>query len=316
MKQYLNKKVRWLSKQSFAKTRLMLFRSWVAKQYSDYETANFISGLKQVGIVPGDSVFVMYSQDKIYLKTGKLIPVKSVLNDLIDYLGKDGTLMALCFPIERNEIAAKKKKFNVQKSATECGIFSETLRRRRGSVRSLSPIFNSISYGKNSSDFSKYHHLSPYPFGVMSPYYKLMEDGGKYLGIGVGFEAFTPCHMIEDHFKCEFKHKIYCETPDEYSVILPDGSLTSIICYNRDPITFPKDGYDPLYYFRLLNIASSEVVIDSGIKLFTFKIQDFFDAAVKIYESKKITVWDTGSLHFWVRRKIRRIGRHFLISKM
>jgi aminoglycoside N3'-acetyltransferase len=315
MKQYFNKTIRWLSKQSFAKTRLILLHSWVIKQYCDYETADFISGLKQVGILPGDSIFVMYSQDKIYLKTGKLVPVKSVLNDLIDYLGEDGTLMALCFPLERSEIAAKKKKFNVQKSATECGLFSETLRRRRGSVRSLSPIFSSISYGKKSSIFSIYHHLSPYPFGVMSPYYKLMEDGGKYLGIGVGFEAFTPCHMIEDHFKYEFKHKIYCDAPEEYSVILPDGNLTSVVSYDRDPITFPRDGYDPLYYFRLLNVSSRGVVINSGITLFTFRIQDFFNAAVKIYEEKEITVWDTGSLRFWVRRRIRRIGRH-LMSKI
>lgn len=304
--------IQWLSNQSIPKLRIKLLRPLLMKRYTDYCSEDFIASLEKVGICSGDSVFLMCSQDKIYLKTGKILPTQLLLKDLIHYLGQDGTLMTLCFPLDRENILKKNKIFNAKKTPTECGIFAEILRRKRGSIRSLNPIFSVISYGKKAQEFSNDHHQSPYPFGSMSPYYKLMTDGGKYLGIGVGFEAFTPCHMIEDYFKDKFKHKIYYDFPQEFRVICPDEIEKSIITYTRNPSTFPRGGYDPLYYFNLLNIKSHQTLTQSGIKLFTFTIKDFFDAAISIYDTRQITVWDTGSLKFLVSKKIKNLVRPLL----
>jgi aminoglycoside N3'-acetyltransferase len=299
--------IQWLSKQSVAKLRVELVHSLLLRKYTEYSSEDFINSLKRVGICSGDSVFLMYSQDKIYSQTGKIIPLKSLLNDLICYLGENGTLMTLCFPIDRSEILTKKKVFNVKKTATESGILAEILRRKQGSQRSFNPIFSAISYGKKSKLFSSCHHQSPYPFDSQSPYYKIMIDGGKYLGIGVGFEAFTPCHMIEDHFKDKFRYKMYLDTPEKFTITLPDGSPKYVNSYTRssDPLTSPMGGFNPLHYFDILNIESHKTLTRSGIKLFTFKIQDFFNAAVNIYELKSVTVWDTGSLFSLMDKKIR-----------
>jgi len=285
----------WLSKKSIAKLRLSLLRPFLIRQYSDYCSEDFVMSLEKIGIYPGDSLFVMYSQDKIYLKTGKIIPIQALIKDLIQYLGEDGTLMALCFPIDRNKISQRTKLFNTKKTATESGMLSEILRRKKGSVRSLNPFFSAVSYGKKAQAFSGDHHQSPYPFGPMSPYYKIMVDGGKYLGIGVGFEGFTPCHMIEDHFKDSFKHTIYYHQPEQFTVILPNGGEKLVSTYMRNPSTFPKGGYDPIYYFNLLNIPSSQSTTQSGIKLFSL-----------------ITVWDTGSLKFLISKKIKNLLRPLL----
>lgn len=306
---YIQALARRFSKQSIAKFRLRFLRPLLAKKYTNYNSSDFLKSLERIGINPGDSLFLMYSQDQIYLKTGKLVPIKSLLKDLITYLGEESTLMTLCFPIDRDQISEKTKVFNIKKTATESGMMAEILRRKKGSVRSLNPIFSTISYGQKAQLFSGNHHQSPYPFGPLSPYYQIMGDGAKYLGIGVGFEAFTPCHMIEDHFKDEFKHKIYYEDPEEFTVKLSDGCEQLVSTYMRNPATFPKGGYDPIYYFSLLDISNSQAFTQSGIKLFTFKMQDFFDAAVNIYTAKEITVWDTGSLTFNISKSIKKLLR-------
>lgn len=308
----LSKLTQRLSKKSVAKLRMRVLRPYLIRQYTDYCSKNFVMGLEAIGIQPGDSLFLMCSQDRIYLKTGKIIPVPALINDLIQYLGEEGTLMTLCFPVNRDKILKKTKVFNVKKSATESGMLAEVLRRKKGSVRSLHPIFSAVSYGKKAHQFSSKHHQSPYPFGPMSPYYQVMADGGKYLGIGVGFEAFTPCHMIEDHFQDVFKHKIYYDQPEQFAVILPDGREQIVSTYIRNPSTFPKGGYDPIYYFKSLKISNAQTETQSGIKLFTFKIQDFFDTAVHIYKAKQITVWDTGSLTFSISKKVKQFLRPFL----
>jgi aminoglycoside N3'-acetyltransferase len=294
--------------------KLKVLRPILESVYSDYKTEDFIASLHGIDIHPGDSVFLMYSQDKIYAKTGKAPPISSVIRDLVDHLGEDGTLMALCFSHNREKITLKEEVFHCTKTPTECGILSEILRRRKGSIRSLHPILSTISYGKKAAEFSDTHHLSPYPFGPTSPYYKLMRDGGKYLGIGVGFEAFTPCHMVEDFFEKEFKHEIYFQEPQDFLMITPDGSTQTASLYVRNPDTFPRDGYDPLYYFKLLNISSNQTFTKSGMRLFSFRMQDFFDAAIEIYREKYVTVWDTGSVWFNIRRKGKRLLRKLLVE--
>lgn len=309
---YIQTLAQSISKQSIAKFRLRLLRPFLAQKYINYDSEDFFKSLKRIGITPGDSLFLMCSQDQIYWKTGQLVPIQSLLKDLISYLGEESTVMALCFPIDRDQISAKTKVFNLKTSATESGMLAEILRRKKGSVRSLNPIFSTVSYGRKAHFFSDSHHQSPYPFGPLSPYYRIMNDGGKYLGIGVGFEAFTPCHMIEDHFQDEFKHAIYYKEPEEFTVKLSGGHEQLVSTYMRNPATFPKGGYDPIYYFKLLNIPSSQIFTQSGIKLFTFNIQDFFDAAVSLYEVKSITVWDTGSLIFNISKKIKHLLRKAL----
>ncbi|UJB67913.1 hypothetical protein HRE53_14800 [Acaryochloris sp. 'Moss Beach'] len=46
-------------------------------------------------------------------------------------------------------------------------------------MRSLNPIFSTISYGQKAQLFSGNHHQSPYPFGPLSPYYQIMGGWSK-----------------------------------------------------------------------------------------------------------------------------------------
>ncbi|MEA5598797.1 AAC(3) family N-acetyltransferase [Rivularia sp. UHCC 0363] len=275
-----------------------------SKQYQEYNSEAFKEGIKNLNIHPGDSVFIMLSLDKNYLKTGKKIPVNTILKDILDYLGSDSTIMVLGFSINRKKIISKENIFHVSKTPTECGILAEILRRKKESVRSIHPIFSAITYGKKAAEYCASHHESPYPFDEKSPYYKIMKDGGKYLGIGVGFEAFTPCHMIDDYYNKDFKHQMYFDKPERFSIINKLGEINEYNYFIRNPATHPGD-YDPHYYFQLLNIEYKNIILSSGIKLFSFKILDFFNAAVNLYDQKMITIWDTGSFTFFISRSLK-----------
>jgi aminoglycoside N3'-acetyltransferase len=293
---------------------LKIFQSFsnrVSKQFVDgieYDSLEFKQRLREINIFPGDSLFVMYSQDKIYKRCGKIIASSLILQDVLDYLGEDGNIMVLGFPLNRREIISHEKKFDARKSATECGIFAETLRRRKGAVRSFQPVHSAIAFGKKADLYCVNHHLSIYPYDESSPYYKITADGGKYLGIGVGFEAFTPCHMVDDYYKKSFKHKIYYDHPEKFEMIDLQGNESSHFFLNRNPATFPGD-YDPLTYFDLLNVTSHQTMTLSGVSLFSFVMRDFLEAAVRTYDLSQKTVWDTGNWKFMFYKSFKNLGR-------
>jgi aminoglycoside N3'-acetyltransferase len=289
--------------QTNVQKRLIPYRS---RNFINYDSAEFKQQLKLIGIYPGDSIFIMHSQDKIYLRSGKIISPQQILSDLIDYLGSDGTVMVLGFSLNGSKILAKESLFDVNKTATDCGILAETLRRKKGSVRSIQPFFSAIAYGKEANNLCADHHKSPYPFDKCSPYYRLTQNGGKYLGIGVGFEAFTPCHMVDDYYKEKFKHLVYYDTPEKFIAIDRTGAKCEYEFFTRNPKTYPGSGvYDPHNYFRLLDIPYCQTITQSGVKLFTFQMSDFLDAAVRLYDSNGKTVWDTGSILFTIHREFR-----------
>jgi aminoglycoside N3'-acetyltransferase len=275
-----------------------------SRGYTSYQSEEFIESLGQIGILPGDNLFIMHSQDKIYINSGRVISPSVVLKDLLCYLGRDSTIMMLCFSPKREQIISGEEVFDVRKTATDSGMLSEMLRRKKGSHRSLHPIFSAVAYGPSAQELCSYHHLSPYPFDETSPYYKLMKSGAKYLGLGVGFEAFTPCHMIEDYYKSSFKHRIYLEKTQEFSFVNQDGERQYGNFFVRDLENFPVD-YDPHRYFSMTNVMSRKIVTSSGIRLCSFKIEDFFLSAIELYDKTKVTVWDTPSLAFRARRKVK-----------
>jgi aminoglycoside N3'-acetyltransferase len=281
----------------------------VRGNYIDYDSSDFRYHLELVGIKPGDAIFMMYSQDSIFLHSGKVIDPFIILNDLLDYLGPKGNILMLCFSKDRKSIIKGEKIFSVNRTPTDCGVMSEMLRRKVTSCRSLHPVFSAVSYGIKAHYYCSEHHRSIYPFDKTSPYYKIMEDGGKYLGVGVGFEAFTPCHMIDDHYKKEFKHTIYNDVPTTFQVLNHCGDTMNLDFLMRNSKTYPGD-YNPSRYFDMLEVSNLSATTKSGIELFSFKMQDFFEHAVNSYDDNKITVWDTKSIFFTIFRLSRKAIRN------
>lgn len=264
------------------------------RKYETYSSEEFKSSLDEIGINPGDSIFVVHSMDNIDKFTGNRISPRDLLNDILEYLGPKGNLMTLCFSLDRKSIINGKTIFDIKKTPTMSGLLAELLRRRSNSVRSMHPIWSAVAVGPKAKYYCSEHHLSKYPFDEFSPYWKMTKDGGKYLGIGAGFEAFTPIHMLDDYFKKKFKHKVYSEENKQFICI--DGNRKEQMVYSR--IRHPKtrfdfSGFDPHRYFNILDIRNISFETGSGIKLLTFSMDECLHRAIEVFMSKKITVWNT-----------------------
>lgn len=263
--------------------------------HKPYNSEEFTISLKKLGIGKGDSVFVRCAADTLKEKIGEMPPINLIVNDVLDLVGAEGTLLTLGFSKNRDEIINGKITFDTKKTQTENGIFAELIRRRKGAERSLHPIFSAIAYGKNAKKYCDSHHLSLYPFGEQSPYYKIIADGGKYLGIGVGFEGFSLAHTLDDYYKEQFIHKLFQEEPVSLAVLNKNDRINvkTFIRKTGDALKKEVPTNNPSGYFKLLQPVKYEKRQDrSGINLFLMDMKSFFESAVKLYDSKKITWWN------------------------
>jgi len=248
--------------------------------YLEYCSEEFKQTLKAMSIHPGDSLFVMCSPDQILDKTGRSLPVHLLLNDLLEYIGETGTLMVLGFSKFREEIISGERVFDLRKTPTNCGILSELTRRKSGSVRSLQPIFSALAYGKKAADYCGTHAISPYPFDEHSPFSKITQDNGKYLGVGVGIEAYTPMYTL---FDCHIGEKVslYSKSPLRFNALDERGEEMQLE-------SFVREGFygvpDMNYHLNRLPIAFSNVEMKSGIDMFSINMLEWFDAARTLYD--------------------------------
>jgi aminoglycoside N3'-acetyltransferase len=263
------------------------------KYYEPFNDIKFKKYLNNIGIKKGDSIFIMCSVNNIYKKTGHNLPVNIMLNAILEVVGKKGTVMALSFSHNREKILSGKEIFNIRKTNTTSGILSELIRRKSGSVRSMHPIFSAVAYGYKAKVYCSEHHKSFYPFDRRSPYYKIMQDSGKYLGIGCGIEAYTPAHMIDDYFKDFKDYPVRYENFLRKCFVINSNNKKNVhkYYYRSNKV---KGVFAPKLFFSLLKINYTEVTLKSGILIFSMNMMDYYNAGINLYNDKKINYYITG----------------------
>lgn len=264
-------------------------------RYAEFNEEDFRNGLINVGIEKGDSLYLMCSSNNIKRKSGRTPPLNLIVNEILQLIGSEGTIMVLSFPLERESIIKGESEFHWKKSMSSNGMVAELIRRKKGSERSLNPIYSAVAYGKNAVELCKDHHKSAYPFGELSPYRKIINQGGKYLGIGVGFEAFTLVHVVDDYYKSNFKHALYQDVK-EFKINAKDEELVMKSYFRKtgkalnEALPNPNGGE---YFRKLQPLDYKEIVVRSGIKLFALDLNSFFKSAIEKYDKKKLTWWNT-----------------------
>lgn len=130
----------------------------------------------------GDVVFVHSSIDRL----GLGFPFYRILSLIREVIGENRTVLFPTYPrLTAHESLLSGEIFDVRTSPSFTGVLTEFARRQRGAVRSLNPTKSVCALGPHAHSLTEAHQDSPYPYDRCSPYYKLMDVGGKIIGLGV-----------------------------------------------------------------------------------------------------------------------------------
>jgi len=195
--------------------------------------AQILNDLKKLGIKRGDIIFVHSSLKSIgFVESGP----ETVINALMEIIGSEGTLVMPCFSLQGSMVETLESDliFDPQKTPSTVGAIPEAFRKRPGVSRSIHPTHSVCAWGLKAKCITEEHERASTNFGPGTPFYKIMEEGGFILGLGVDFGPITFVHAIEDILE-EFPLKVYLNKEYTARIIDYDGRLKEMKVRAHDP---------------------------------------------------------------------------------
>lgn len=211
------------------------------------------TGLAELGLKSGDVVLVHTSMKGLgHIDGGP----NAVIDALLKVVGPDG---AILFPtLTGSKADGPDAPPQIDLASTPCalfvGIVPETARQRFDAIRSIHPTHSVVALGANREHWTMGHQHGHSPCDEASPYYRLMEEGGKILLLGgVTHNSNTSLHCIEEiasfpyHLQQDVTHG---------TVRLPNGDVLTVA--NR--LHLWSDRYSRLNLLRDFTAAAVPLV--------------------------------------------------------
>ena len=180
-----------------------------------------------------DLVYVHSGMDGLNLA----FPFYRILFLIREVIGPAGTLLFPTYPnhrISSFEYLCQGNVFDVRRTPSYTGILTEFARRQRGALRSLHPTKSVCAIGPAAQEITAIHHLSPYPYDTCSPYYKLIERGGKIIGLGATTNYISFGYCVDDALKEKFPVRVYHDRIFDAPCIDYGGERVIVKTYAHD----------------------------------------------------------------------------------
>ncbi|MDC0472916.1 AAC(3) family N-acetyltransferase [Pelagibacteraceae bacterium] len=169
-----------------------------------YNTNDIHKALKKIGISKNDTVYIC---PEIY-KLGKLDGAKSkseyievFFKIISEIIGPGGTLVINTYTFQT---LRQNKIFKYEKTPSSSGAFSEYVRNKKNSLRSLHPVFSVCAIGKQKHSICSNNSTSNY--GEGSPYQNFLDLGGKILNLGMDPWLNPFLHLAEMKAGISYKY--------------------------------------------------------------------------------------------------------------
>jgi len=160
-----------------------------------------------MGIKEGDILFVHSSLKSLGFVEGG---AKTVINALLDTIGQEGTLVIPTYPLHNTmyELCNMKNYvFDFKNTPTGLGAIPAEFLKYKDIYRSIHPTHSISAMGRYAKDITESHHLGS-TYGENSPWAKLIEMNGKFLGIGISLGPTTQYHYVEEVMGDKFPIKV------------------------------------------------------------------------------------------------------------
>lgn len=192
--------------------------------------------VNQLGLSVGDLVYVHSGMDGLNLD----FPFYRILFLIQQVIGPNGTVAFPAYPNHRvssYEWLKQGNVFDVRRAPSYTGILTEFARRQRNAIRSLHPTKSVCAIGPAAKELTATHQLSPYPYDTGSPYYKLIEGGGKIIGLGATTNYISFGYCVDDAFKEKFPVRVYHDELFAAQCIDYEGERVIVKTYAHDMTT-------------------------------------------------------------------------------
>tara|TARA_B100001758_G_scaffold246314_1_gene261112 strand:+ start:1023 stop:1916 length:894 start_codon:yes stop_codon:yes gene_type:complete len=266
-----------------------------SKLSGDVITHNqLLSDFIKIGIKHGDHILVHSSLSKIgYVKNGPL----DVINSLIESVGDNGNLLMPSSPnaFLQLDYIQSLDCFDVCNTPSALGIISEKFRSIKGVIRSEHPTEPVCCYGPLAKEYTKDHFGEITPYTDKSPFYKLAQNNGKILYLGVTLDnAGTSLHLLEDAVG-KFKFPVYFPQKFKVQVKRYNGRVESMDTYVHNPEQSKKRKCNELIpMFKKYGVLKNVTVGNANCLLLDAK--KMFDLMLNEYKSNGVTMYTpTGS---------------------
>ena len=244
--------------------------------------------VERMKIEEGATVFIHSSLGHLKLR----FSVGEIIKIIREIIGENGNIL---FPTTHfNEKAEsylrKGGSFDVRKSHAIFGLLPELARRDKNAKRSLHPTNSVVAIGPDAEFLLNEQHLSVYPLGEKSPYYKMLKLNSIIIGLGVSSDYLSFTHCPED----------VC--PDRFSSIKPrldEIFSVKVKGYNNEEILVKtlvaspsiKNRDVPKYIKKNIPKEIGEDFKYRGASFFYFKAKPLFERMIEL-AGKEVTIYN------------------------
>ncbi len=157
-----------------------------------------VNGLRKLGLGSGDLVTLHSSLKSLGHVEGG---AQAVIRALLETIGPEGTILmpAFSFPLKSEEEPI----FDVRETPSCVGLITEVFRREYATHRSIHLSHSYSAAGRLAAELTV-HPLDITPCGEDSPIGKFLRRDGKILLLGVGYNACTAFHAVEERLKAPY----------------------------------------------------------------------------------------------------------------
>lgn len=234
-----------------------------------------VSFLKKSNIKKGDTVFFHGNSMAIFQVEGSNPKSKTnyFWDCIFDFIGKNGTIIVPSFTYSIN----KDEVFNIKKSKSKVGQFSEDFRQFYLTERTSDPIFSVCTYGREKRNIKKLSFKNS--FGKNSIFDYLYSKNVKVICLGCELKVVTFLHYVEQVLNVPYREfKMFnAKILNKKNKII--NTKIKFFC-RRSEINYD---YNLLHLKKEMIKKNKLIILKFGrIKSYSFKAKDFFMECKKI----------------------------------
>jgi len=198
------------------------------------ERAQIEAALREAGLGEGDAAFVQAGMSSFGTIEGG---PDTVIEAFARVLGSDGLIAMPSFPLDRPAIEYLRADpvFDLLNTPSRMGAVSERFRTSEGVVRSLHPTHPVCARGPGAEELVAGHELAQTPFGVGTPFARLIERSAHQVYFGSGVGAITMYHAYECLREPPYPIEVFLPKRIEARCIDANGQAVVVHTLVHDP---------------------------------------------------------------------------------